>query len=116
MKIKTIVHDHPDDFDDLVNEALEDGYILEHRGTLQGTEVKVGHYARLVLLDPLPATTEHLPLDPIEALHAIKDFCEGVSVEDCCSDRCPLYDWCTQLRRGGDPTDWKLPEKEAPEV
>lgn len=112
MKIKTIVHDQPDDFDVLVNEALAEGYILEHRGTLQGTTVKIGHYARLVLLDPVPAETEPLILNPIEALHVVREFCDSNKCEGC-----QLYDFCTRhLPNNEGPADWGLPGEEAPEA
>ena len=102
MKIKTIVHDQPDDFDDLVNEALEEGYILEHRGTLQGTKVKVVHYARLVLLDPVPDPEQ---VNPIELLRMVREFCESNPCEGC-----QLAEFCARhLTNQEGPADWNLP-------
>lgn len=102
MKIKTIVHDQPDDFDTLVNEALEEGYLLEHRDVLPGTTVKVGHYARLVLPDPAPEPEE---ADPIEALRTVQDFCMGRTC-----DSCPLAGFCVRhLANQEGPADWELP-------
>lgn len=113
MKIKTIVHDQPDDFDALVNEALEEGYMLEYRGTLQGTTVKIGHYARLVLLDPEPeGLPEPQTLDPVDLLLQLKDFCNANECEGC-----RLYDFCTRhLPNNEGPADWELPGEEAPEA
>lgn len=108
MKIKTIVDDDPREFDAQVNAALAEGYMLGHRGTLQGTKVTVGHYAQLVLLDPAPG----LP-DPLGAVRAIREMCESTSLADCTGGKCPLEEWCQQLASAGDPTDWVLPEEEA---
>lgn len=111
MKIKTIVHDDPDNFDYLVNEALKEGYVLEYRGTLQGTTVKIGHYAQLVQLDPEPKT-QPAPLDPIAALQAIQDFCDARE----CTENCQLYAFCTKhLPACEGPADWKIPGEEAAE-
>lgn len=109
MKIKTIVHDYPCRFDDLVNQALEEGYLMEERGVLPvGGDGAIYHYARLVRLDPEPGPGQ---IDPIQALHQIKEICEAVT--DSC-DNCPIKDWCFgPLKNGDDPTDWELPEVEA---
>lgn len=109
MKIKTIARtfDEVAEFDDLVNATLEEGWHLSRRDVLpapnQGRRLL---YAELVLLDPEP---EPEPFDPLDLLRQVKEFCRGVDV---CIN-CPLADWCQQLRKGGDPTDWDLP---APEV
>jgi hypothetical protein len=110
VKIKTIVYDQPDDFDALVNEALAEGYMLEYRGTLPGgTMARIGHYARLVLLDPEPEAEK---ADPMEAVRAVRATCLGTNVADCHTGLCPLAKWCEQLGDGGDPTDWVLPGEE----
>lgn len=107
MKIKTVVHNYPNRFDDFVNQYLEKGYLLEERGVMPvGGDGEVYHYARLVLLDP-PAETEPEEFDPIQALYAIRRFCDAQ--EKC--GVCPIYSWCCQLSKGGDPTDWELPEE-----
>lgn len=114
MKIKTVyvplrdTADHPAVFDDQVNDLLAEGWML---GTRKIVEAQAGAsidvlYAELVLLDPEP---EPEPFDPLDLLRQVKEFCRGVDV---CIN-CPLADWCQQLRKGGDPTDWDLP---APEV
>lgn len=109
MKILTVIADTVEDFDAQVNEALEKGYLLGRRGPAQ-----VGHsvalYAELVQLDPEPAPET----GPIQALHQVREFCNSVHPHDCGTDRCPLNAWCMQLRHGGDPTDWDLPD--LPEV
>ena len=117
MKIKTITRNFEwvDEFDQLVNEALAEGWHLTKREVIPGV-AGVNHsrrllYAELVQLDPEPAP-EAQPLDPIEALHTVREFCIGV---DKCIN-CPLVDWCSELRKGGDPTDWEIPEKEATEA
>jgi hypothetical protein len=109
MKIKTIARnfDWVKEFDDLVNDAIEDGWQLARRDVLpahsQGRRML---YAELVKLEPEP---EPETVDPLDLLRQVKEFCRGV---DACIN-CPLADWCQQLRKGGDPTDWDLP---APEV
>lgn len=110
MKIKTIVRHSPADFDSEVNEYLEKGYILGQRGTMPPDVRGTAHYAQMVLLDP-PAEPE--TPDPIEALHDVVDYCHSVPAGECSTDKCRLFYWCQQLRAGGDPTDWDLPEVDA---
>ena len=117
MKIKTIRWrlDQAEQFDGELNKALADGYQLVKRAIIPGFRLDGGGYlhnmlyAELVLPDP-PA--EPAPPDPFEALHIVKEFCRSVPLHTC-ANACPLYDWCEQLREGGDPTDWRIPEKEA---
>jgi hypothetical protein len=111
MKIKTIIHDYPVKFDEQVNQAIEEGYLLERRELvpLDATS-KAYHYAQLVLPDP-PAEPE--PFDPGLALHQVQTFCHSVDQNDCGTDRCPLNGWCQRLRDCADPTDWDLPEVDA---
>lgn len=112
MKIKTIRWklDHAEDFDAELNQALADGYQLVRRDIVPGFRLDGGSflhnmlYAELVLPDPLPAPAA---IDPFEALHAIKAAC--LNHKGPCND-CPITDWCAQLCKGGDPTDWELPE------
>lgn len=121
MKIKTICRnfDWVEEFDQLVNEAINDGWHLVKREVLPGVAGVSNSrrllYAELVQLDPEPEP-EAQPLDPIDAVHAIKATCDAIPLKDCQGGRCPLYVWCCQLEGGRDPSDWDLPEKEAPEV
>lgn len=125
MKIKTIVRkinaSGVPGFDEEVNAALEDGWRLVKREVLPGVDLGEGihfvpHlYAELVQLDPEPEP-EAQPLDPIDAVYAIKATCDAVPLKDCQGGRCPLYVWCCQLEGGRDPSDWDLPKKEAPEA
>ncbi len=111
MKIKTIVHDDPCRFDDQVNQALEEGYLMEERGVLPvGGDGAIYHCAKLVLLDP-PAEPE--TPDPFQALRQVQEFCHSIPTERCNAGGCPLRYWCAALEGGGDPTDWELPEVEA---
>lgn len=110
MKIKTIWTANLPDFDNRVNEALAEGYklarreVFPHPHNLDDSVL----YAELVQLDPEPeATAEPETLDPIEALHIVKEFCHTVRK---CVD-CPLVEWCSWLQKGGDPTDWVIPEE-----
>lgn len=107
MKIKTVVRILPTDFDERVNELLEEGYILEHRGLLppDGSGLPA-HYAQLVLLDP-PAEPE--AFDPFKALRQVQEFCLSIPMHTC-RENCPLFPWCEQLGEAVDPTDWELPE------
>ena len=123
MKIKTIRArlDNAATFDKEVNQAMAEGYQLARQDVIPGFRLDGGNFlhnmlfAQLVLPDPEPVP-EAQPLDPFDALRSVQEFCDAVPVADCCTDRCPLYIWCDQLRSGGDPTDWLLPEKEAPEA
>lgn len=114
MKIKTIWDTRPDRFDERVNQHLEEGWLLGKREVIPDTRNLDDSvlYAELAMLDPAPEVDELPPLDPFEALRAVKEFCD--TVDEC--GTCPLYDWCCQLQKGGDPTDWKLPGEEAPEA
>lgn len=110
MKIKTIVQNSPDTFDEQVNKALEAGYLLERREVLvPNTSGTAAHYAQLVLPDS-PADPE--TADIFQALHTIKAAC--LAQPRC--DICPLTDWCGRLGLGGDPTDWELPDLEVPDA
>lgn len=105
MKIKTVVEYVPEKFDQLVNDALEAGYVLGLRNLLPPDgNSRTAHYAQLVKLDepPEPETT-----NPFEALRQVRAFCD--THEKC--GVCPLYEWCCRLRNGGDPSDWILPEE-----
>lgn len=99
MKIKTIKRTDADAFDRDVNAALAEGYQLHRRFV-----ISTGYLAELVKHDP-PAQQ-----DPFEALHAVKDYCQNVPTGACATEQCELFYWCQQLRAGGDPTDWILPE------
>ena len=108
MKIKTIVRALPVDFDEQVNEMLKEGYILEHRGILQGMNGETFHYGQLVQHDR-KAEPDPVEIDGIQALHIVKAAC--LAHKGPCND-CPMTDWCAQLQHGGDPTDWVLPAQE----
>ena len=107
MKIKTIVHNDPAEFDTMVNQALGEGYNLGPREVISTppAPMKVYHYAQLVLPDPLPEAT-----DPVELLRQVKAFCLSQTTDDCRSNKCPLATLCDQLRDGSDPSEWELPE------
>lgn len=107
MKIKTIVHENPGKFDDQVNEMLARGYMLGLRTTITVAN-ELAHYAQLVELNPTPGLT-----DPMETVRAIREVCLATSLEDCLGGKCPLEEWCSQLAKGNDPTDWVLPGEEA---
>lgn len=124
MKIKTISYKMCDEgmtsFDKEVNEATAAGWRLVKREVLPGVNLGSVYfqphlYAELVQLDPEPEP-EVQPIDPIDAVHAIKATCDAMPLKDCQGGRCPLYVWCCQLEGGRDPSDWDLPEKEAPEA
>ena len=122
MKIKTIVRnfDWVEEFDQLVNAAIDEGWRLVKREVIPGvagvnTNSRRLLYAELVQLDPEPVP-EAQPMDPIDAVYAIKATCDAIPLKDCQGGRCPLYVWCCQLEGGRDPSDWDLPKKEAPEA
>lgn len=118
MKIKTILRntDNVELFDAEVNDLLAEGWRLVKREVLPGMNYNADNWARralyaeLVQLDPEPARPPHVK--HFEALRDIKAACQRVPIEECHAGRCPMADWCAQLDK--DPTDWVLPEKEAP--
>lgn len=117
MKIKTVwtTLDRVKEFDAWINEALANGWRLAKREVLPGMQYNQNAWARrllyaeLVQLDEPVAPPE--PADPFDALRAVRDFCEAQDPRACMTT-CPLSAWCEDLRRGGDPTDWAIPEKE----
>ena len=110
MKIKTAVEYDPDKFDQFVNNRLEEGYILEHRGLLPpDSNGATAHYAQLVLHDHQAAPEE---IDLAQCLRHVKEFCANVPSEDCRAGLCPLRAWCDESTGGLDPADWILPEVE----
>lgn len=114
MKIKTIKNrlNNAEQFDKELNRALADGYQLIRRDIVPGFSLTGGGclhnmlYAEMVLPDPAP-DPEPVEIDAIQALHIVKDACLAHSGS--CNE-CQMYEWCEQLRTGGDPTDWHLPE------
>lgn len=116
MKIKTIARnfDWLEEFDQEVNKALDEGWHLMKREVLPGVAGVSSSrrllYAELVQMEPVdPDELDEVAFcDPFDALRAVQDLCR--SVDKC--GTCPLYDWCCQLRKGGDPDDWKIPGKE----
>lgn len=115
MKIKTIWDTRPDHFDERVNLLLEEGWLLGKREVIPDTRDLDNSvlYAELAQLDPVPDdVTEPQPLDPVEALQQLRDFCDSNQCEGC-----QLYDFCTRhLPKNEGPADWKLPGEEAPEA
>lgn len=108
MKIKTIWTKDLIGFDNQVNEALAEGYQLTRREVLPDTANldQSVLYAELVKLDP-PAEPE--TPDPMDLLRQVREACLRVPSNGCNPEGCPMFNWCEQLRRGGDPTDWVLP-------
>lgn len=114
MKIKTICYrlDKANDFDDEVNRVLAEGWQLVKRTVLPGKALTADTYnnrmlyAELVKLDP-PAEPE--TPDPMDLLRQVREACLRVPSNGCNPEGCPMFNWCEQLRRGGDPTDWVLP-------
>lgn len=114
MKIKTIIRnfDWIEEFDQLVNEALAEGWRLVKREVLPSGVSQISNrrllYAELVRLDPEPAP-EAQPLDPVEALRTVQEFCDSNKCESC-----RLHDFCTRhLAYNEGPADWDLPEEVA---
>lgn len=102
MKIKTIIRglSWADEFDQLVNEALEDGWQLVKREVIADTQLLV----ELVLLEPKPEAEP--PANPVAALRALREFCVSRPCEGC-----PLVYFCTRhLACDEGPADWKVSE------
>lgn len=113
MKIKTVWTANTVNFDDQVNQALEDGYQLVKRELIPAPHLDdTVYYAELVLPDEPEEQEPPVPLTPLDALQFIQNTCTATSDKDC-QFACPLRPWCNQLRDGGDPTDWDLSQLEA---
>lgn len=99
MEIKTIVSSMTwvGNFDEMVNDALAEGWRLTRRDVLPNTDRL---YAELVKLDP-PAEPEKSDL--LTAMRVIKAECDSHS--SC--QTCPLYPWCDVHA----PCDWETPEE-----
>lgn len=119
MKIKTVLYNlsGAKQFDEDVNAALAEGWHLVKREVLAGGPLRgdsFAHrmlYAELAQLDPEPVP-EAQPLDPVEALHVVQEFCDSSKCEGC-----RLYDFCARhLLNNEGPADWDLPGEEAPEA
>jgi hypothetical protein len=118
MKIKTIVTntDNVEQFDTQVNNLLAEGWHLTKREVLPGMNYNANNWARralyaeLVQLDPEPeAPAEPEPVDPVELVRQLRDFCDGMACPNC-----PLNDWCpSHLPRNEGPADWEIPGEEA---
>lgn len=113
MKIKTICNESPAAFDRAVNDWLSDGWVLKHYEVRSSSRGGSMFHALLVLPDPPAevAAPALEPMDPFDALRSLKDICEGVSGDDCETDKCPLWSWCKQLPGNTSPHRWGLPEK-----
>ena len=94
MSIKTIWSQNPDDFDNLVNGAMKDGYKLLVRGTRDLAGVG-GFYAELDKPDEEEG-------DPIEAARIVYKTCQA---HESCSD-CPIQDICDFCP----PPEWEVAE------
>lgn len=109
MKIKTIRWrlDAAEKFDEAVNAALEEGWMLTKREVLDGRQLGSDTYqhrmlyAELILPDA-PAEPEK-PADLDAAMDLIKDEC---SQHQSCYD-CPLHDRCDCEP----PSVWDVPEE-----
>lgn len=119
MKIKTILMptNNAEAFDDAVNMLLVEGWNLVKREVLPGMNYNADNWARralyaeLVLPEPDPVP-EDQPLNPIDGLKALQNFCFHSSCEGCL-----LADWCNDhLPRNEGPADWEIPRREAPEA
>lgn len=108
MKIKTIYKQlvHAEEFDRIVNEAIEQGWSLIKREMLPGGPLTPDDYrpcmlyAELVMGGP---TSEPQKISPLEAMRIIRKKCDSY---DHCAD-CSLGDIC-----GSEvPYKWNLPEK-----
>lgn len=106
MKIMTIVHDNPQEFDSQVNLLLDRGYILGRRGPEKVGEKAVKLYAEMILPDQPEQP------DPLEALRIVRDFCEEMPTEKCLGE-CPMTPWCAMYAPGDiSPADWMIPDEE----
>lgn len=114
MRIKTITEDfdHIQKFDQQVNDALANGWELTARGSLPATPGQRNSrrllYAEMTLPDPVEETA---PREPMDVVREIYEICAGVPQAECQGGSCPLYDWCKNLSKCADPSDWEVPDK-----
>lgn len=115
MKIKTIIRntDHVEKFDEEVNEAIADGWILVKREVLPGMQYNATNwawralYAELVLPDPAPEP-EPVAVDPWELARQLKAFCDSVPKADCVERRCPLLPLCNMMLSNKAIDEWEV--------
>lgn len=109
MKIKTITSrfDSAENFDAMVNEALENGWTLTRREVLQPLAQSercttyIMLYAELVKVDE-PAA----PMIWQEAVRALKETC--IKTDRC--DTCEMQEWCDEyLSESPEPQEWEVP-------
>ena len=105
MQIKTIREQNilSESFDDMVNEALAEGWQLTRRTVINGKL-----YAELVMPDePQPRA----PIDWRDAVETLRELCES---QGTCVD-CPAVKWCETSfptnREGMQPHGWEVPEE-----
>jgi hypothetical protein len=101
MRIKTIVHDNPTEFDEQVNTLLAQGYTL-CRCDLVKFETKLYHYAML----EHEGLAEPQPVDHVGLARQLRDFCRTRS--DCYE--CPMESVCKMSHVA--PAGWYIPEEE----
>lgn len=104
MKIKTVAHGSPDEFDNLVNAWLAEGYRLLERRLVQTLAGSADYcYAELVMPDEAPAPTQ---LSLAEMLQQISTTCKTTPT---CDEACPLHGWCTHPQNGVgvEPGEWQ---------
>ena len=101
MMIKTVWAQSTDDFDRMVNEALQEGFILRMRGFRELVSGLTGFYAEL------DKTETETADEGLVALKTVQGIC---AAQDSCKD-CPLAQYigdCVCDAR--EPENWDLPE------
>ena len=106
MKIKTIRMqlDYAEDFDEEVNQALEEGWLLTRRTVLvpQANNQHIMLYAEMV---------RDLELDhPAwqDAVRTLHSTCKAA--KECSDSECPAYEWC-KCNLPKVPEYWRLPDE-----
>lgn len=120
MKIKTITKqinvEGLAEFDQEVNAALADGWIVGKREVLPGVDLGGGAYfapcyhAELVLPDPTPEPDPAAMCDPLDLLRQLKNFCNDMPNTECQAGACPLAPYCDAMAAGRAIDEWELPE------
>lgn len=104
MKIKTVIDKSADAFDEAVNAALEEGYVLTRRISDQPD----GFIAEMVLLDPEPEPDPVAACDPLDLMDQLREFCDSVPRPACQDRTCPLSHYCDAMVDGKDISEWKM--------
>lgn len=114
MKIKTIWDVAQCKFDEAVNAALAEGYVLARRDIVPDRNDldNTAFYAELVLLDPTPETDPVAGGDPFDLLRQLREFCDSIPKKTCQNGECPLSFICADMAAGRAIDELNIPAED----